>query len=151
MKIRTLRAQMWLPLPIEQVFAFFSDAGNLDALTPAALHFQILTPRPITLYAGARIDYRLRVHHVPIRWQSMITVWSPPLQFIDEQSRGPTYKIWKHRHDFEAQDGGTWVHDHVEFWPRGLAVRAAHQPLVRVEPDLRAIFVYRQAKISVNC
>jgi ligand-binding SRPBCC domain-containing protein len=113
-KVRTLDAEMWLPLPIEKAFAFFSDAGNLDALTPPWLEFHILTPRPIVIQAGTRIDYRLRVHLMPIRWQSEITLWQPPRQFVDEQRRGP-YALWHHRHDFDADAGGTWIRDHVEY------------------------------------
>lgn len=145
MKIRTLDAEMWLPLGIETVFAFFSDAGNLETLTPSSLHFHILTPMPIDMHAGTRIDYRLRVHQVPIRWQSEITMWQPPRLFMDEQRRGP-YRLWKHRHDFEERDGGTWIRDHVDYAvPGGICEPLLHRFLVG--PDLRAIFAFRQRKI----
>jgi ligand-binding SRPBCC domain-containing protein len=136
---------MWLPRSIEDAFAFFSDAGNLDALTPPWLDFRILTPRPIVMQAGTRIDYRLRVHLIPIRWQSEITVWQPPRQFVDEQRRGP-YQLWHHRHDFAADAGGTWIRDHVEYQPRGWICA----PLINrwlVAPDLRAIFAHRHRRI----
>ena len=145
MKTRTLDAKMWLPLGIDQVFAFFSDAHNLDALTPAVLRFQTLTPRPIDMHVGTLIDHKLRVHALPIRWQSEITVWNPPHQFVDEQRRGP-YKRWRHVHDFVACEGGTSILDHVEYAAPGWIC----EPLLHrwlVGPDLRAVFTYRQQKI----
>jgi len=32
-----LTTSLWLPRPIDEVFAFFADAPNLDALTPPFL------------------------------------------------------------------------------------------------------------------
>ena len=32
MRIFTLNSEVWLPRPIEDVFGFFSDARNLEAL-----------------------------------------------------------------------------------------------------------------------
>src|SRR5438105_4101409 len=88
-RIRTLIQEQWLPVARDKVFAFFADAGNLDAITPPWLHFQVVTPQPMTLQAGAVIDYRLRVHGLPMPWQSEITIWEPPHRFVDVQRRGP--------------------------------------------------------------
>ncbi len=143
--MRTLDAEMWLPLAIEPVFAFFSDIANLDRLTPPWVHFETVTPQPIVLAAGKIVEHRLRIHGVPIGWKSEITVWQPPSQFVDEQRRGP-YKVWVHRHDFVTENGGTWIRDHVDYRPRGWIC----EPLVNrwfVEPDLRRIFTYRHEKI----
>ena len=145
MKPRTLAAEMWLPLAIGQVFSFFSDAFNLEQLTPPWVHFQVLTPRPIEMCVGMRLDYRLRIRHVPIRWGSEITVWQPPHQFVDEQRRGP-YLYWIHRHDFEEKDGGTLVRDHVDYLPRGWICAPLINHLL-VAPDLQVIFNYRHKKI----
>ena len=92
------------PLPPAELFPFYADASNLERITPDLLRFRLLTPTPIELGVGTRIDYALRVHGVPIRWTSEITAWDPPFRFRDEQLRGP-YSVWQHTHDFEERDG----------------------------------------------
>src|SRR4051794_2403034 len=114
MTVRTLDTELWLPLPIDRVFAFFADAGNLDALTPPWLHFRILTPPPPVLRAGTLIDYRLRLHGLPVFWRTEITEWQPPFRFVDRQLKGP-YQLWVHLHTFEERDGGTLLRDHVDY------------------------------------
>jgi ligand-binding SRPBCC domain-containing protein len=120
------------------VFAFFSDARNLDAITPPWVRFQTLTPAPLEMKAGALIDYKLRVHGLPIRWRTRITEWNPPVRFVDEQLRGP-YRLWVHEHEFESRDGGTLMRDRVryavpfDFFTHKLFVRR----------DVERIFAYR--------
>jgi ligand-binding SRPBCC domain-containing protein len=143
--MRLLETEFRVPLPIERVFAFFGDARNLDALTPPWLHFRTLTPDPIVLRAGARIDYRLRVHGVPIRWRTEIVEWWPPHRFVDRQLRGP-YRTWLHTHTFEAVGDETVVRDRVEYAVPGWIL----EPLIHrwlVGPDVRRIFRYREEKI----
>jgi ligand-binding SRPBCC domain-containing protein len=138
MKVRYFQSELWLPRPREEVFAFFSDARNLDAITPPWVRFQTLTPAPIEMKAGALIDYKLRVHGFPIRWRTRITEWEPPFRFVDEQLRGP-YRLWVHEHEFEPRDGGTLMRDHVRYAvPFDFLV---HRLFVR--RDVERIFAYR--------
>ena len=67
-----LETRLWLPAPIDRVFAFFADAKNLETITPSFLHFRLLTP-DIEMRRGATLDCRLRLHGVPFRWRSEIT------------------------------------------------------------------------------
>ena len=90
-------------MPPESVFPFFADAGNLEAITPGWLGFAIVSPRPIEMRAGALIEYRLRLHGVPVSWLTRIEEWEPGLRFVDAQLTGP-YKLWHHTHEF-APDG----------------------------------------------
>ena len=127
--------------PLPEVFEFFSDAANLEAITPPFLRFRIVTARPIDMRAGARIDYRLSLWGVPLRWRTRITCFEPNVRFIDEQEAGP-YAYWHHLHEFEADGAGTRMRDEVTyrlpFGPLGSAVHA-----LWVERQLRTIFDYR--------
>jgi ligand-binding SRPBCC domain-containing protein len=145
MRVRTLATEVWLPRPRDEVFAFFADAHNLDALTPPWLRFRVLTPRPVAMRPGAVIDYRLRLRGLPLRWRSEITAWDPPRRFVDEQRRGP-YRRWAHEHTFEEDRGGTLVRDRVEYAaPGGPLEPLLHRLLVG--PDLAAVFAYREEKL----
>lgn len=132
-----LTTETWLPVPRDRVFAFFAAAENLELLTPHWLQFEILSARPIAMRAGALIDYRIRLHHVPLRWRTEIQVWDPPRMFVDSQLRGP-YRTWIHTHRFTEHAAGTLVEDDVEF--RVLGGRAIAWFVIR---DLRRIFTYR--------
>lgn len=139
----TLNTRVVIPQPIGRVFQFFVDPSNLEVITPPWLHFRILTQRPIVMGQGTRIDYRLRVHGLPLRWCSEITSWDPPRRFVDEQVRGP-YRVWIHEHDFAGIDGGTEVRDRVRYAvPGGGLVDR-----IFVRRDLRRIFEHRAKRLG---
>lgn len=138
-----LTARTRLPGDPEQVFPFFADARNLDAITPPRLRFRILTPGPIEMRVGTLIDYRITLRALPIRWRTRIAEWDPPHSFTDEQIRGP-YLWWRHRHTFEPDGDATLMTDRVEYGVPGGAL--AHALLVR--SDLLAIFAFRAREIA---
>lgn len=134
-----LRAECVVPRAQDEVFDFFSDAMQLEAITPGWLNFRVLTPHPIEMHVGRTIDYRLRIRGLPLRWTSEITAWDPPSFFVDEQRRGP-YRHWRHEHTFESCDEGTRVGDIVHYGVPGGAL--VHWLAVR--RDVERIFAYRQ-------
>lgn len=147
MPIHVLERSQQVDVPVEQAFAFYGDALNLEPLTPPWLHFAVTTPGELNFRPGTLLDYRLRLHGVPIRWRTRIEAWEPPKRFVDTQVRGP-YALWEHTHRFEPDgDAGTLIHDHVRYEiPLGPLGELAHRLFVR--RDLERIFDYRSAAVS---
>ena len=141
-----LNRSLTLELPREQVFEFFSDAGNLERITPPELSFHIVTPRPLELQQGALIDYKLRLRGLPLTWRTEISVWDPPNEFVDRQLSGP-YSQWIHRHTFtEIGPGRTLIEDEVRY-------RLPLEPLgdlahYIVRRELEYIFDFRQKMVA---
>ncbi len=143
MKIFTMSNELWLPYPPQEVFPFFSDAFNLERITPPSLRFRVLAKPPIEMAVGTLIDYRVSLRGIPMRWQSEITAWQPPHRFVDEQRRGP-YRSWVHEHIFTAQNGGTLAQDVVHYAvPGGAIVQRLF-----VASELGRIFDYRNAALK---
>ncbi len=134
-----------IPVGLDEVFGFYANALNLEAITPPWLHFRVLTPGPIQMRPGTLIEYRLRLHGLPVRWVTRIEDWQPGRSFVDAQVRGP-YRLWHHTHRFEADGGGTIVSDRVRyalpFGPLGELARRAF-----VARDLKRIFDFRQEAV----
>jgi len=148
MRYFVLLREQWVPQPPEEVFPFFAEAANLEALTPPWLRFRILTPLPIRMGPGVRIEYRLRLRGLPLRWVAEIRVWEPPHKFVDVQLRGP-YRFWIHSHRFIPERGGTRIVDVVRYaLPGGILGRWVHRWLVR--KDVEKIFRYRAQRIRLR-
>src|SRR6187402_1608114 len=130
--VHSLERSQRIERPIEEVFAFYGDARNLERITPPWLGFEVTTAGPIEMEVGTLIEYRLRLHRVPVSWRTRIEVWKPPLRFVDVQVRGP-YSLWQHTHAFEA-DGptATVIEDRVRYSiPFGPLGALAERLLVR--------------------
>ena len=147
MAVHILAREQLLPGPPDAVFPFFSDAHNLEAITPPWLGFRVITPRPIEMRAGTLIEYRLRLHGLPLRWLTRIDAWEPPHRFVDRQLRGP-YRHWRHEHTFAADGrGGTLMRDRVDYsLPLGPLGWLADVALVR--RDLARIFDHRAESVA---
>ncbi|MFN8706778.1 MAG: SRPBCC family protein [Planctomyces sp.] len=140
--VHVMRTSVILPRSRDEIFAFFSDAFQLQRLTPEWVNFGILTPAPILIREGCLIDYKLRIHGIPVRWRTEISSWNPPFAFTDRQLKGP-YSLWEHRHIFEEVPGGTLMHDIVRYRsPGGRLLN-----WLFVENDVRRIFEFRALKM----
>lgn len=138
--------EQWLPVPPDELWPFFSSADNLEKITPPWMQFHVVTPRPIDMHAGTLIDYRLKVHGMPIRWRTRIEAWEPTHRFVDVQLRGP-YKQWHHTHTFTPRDGGTLCEDRVHYRLYGGPLAPLVNRLM-VERDVRTIFHYREQELN---
>lgn len=131
----------FIPRPRHEVFSFFADAHNLERITPPFLNFRILTPDPVLIQAGARIDYTIGLYGIPMRWKTLIEEYVEDSYFIDLQLSGP-YKLWRHRHEFRDVVGGTEMRDTVDYTlPFGSLGRLVRRLFVRAQ--LEEIFDYR--------
>ncbi len=137
-----LRSSVVLTHSREDLFEFFSDAFQLEQLTPKWLNFRILTPAPIEIRRGCLIDYSIRLRGIPIRWRTEISSWHPPFSFTDRQLKGP-YRLWEHLHTFETVPEGTLAKDEVRY--RVLGGRLINRFFV--QKDLERIFEFRRAKM----
>ena len=147
LRYHVLRREQRLPGTPDEVFPFFADAHNLEAITPPLLAFKVVTPQPIEMRVGTLIEYALKLHGLPIRWLTRIDDWTPGVRFVDSQLAGP-YRLWHHTHEFEPDgDGATVMRDTVRYalplWPLG---EIAHALIVR--RDLAAIFDFRAGEVA---
>lgn len=144
--MRILTSKVTVNKPVDEVFGFFTNAENLNLITPPKLYFNILTPLPIEMNKGTLIDYRIKLGGIKFNWKTEITHWEPPFNFTDTQLKGP-YRIWIHEHTFEVQDRKTNVIDKVTYLPPGYIA----EPIIYwlfVKHRLENIFEYRRRKIS---
>ncbi|NBV84189.1 TIGR01777 family protein [bacterium] len=140
-------AMQWLPQSPDSVFEFFSNATNLEAITPPWLNFKI-TQISGSLNKGTLIDYRLKIKGIPIKWRTLISHWDPIHQFSDEMIVGP-YRTWHHTHTFEPMAGGTLMTDSVIYrLPFGVLGDIAE--LIMVRRDVRSIFDYRRKSMGTK-
>ncbi|HYI98764.1 MAG TPA: SRPBCC family protein [Thermoleophilaceae bacterium] len=147
MRVHTLVREQVLPGAPEEIFEFFAEPLNLEAITPPLLRFRVVTPQPIEMRAGTILQYRLRLRGLALDWLTRIAEWAPGERFVDEQLVGP-YRLWHHTHEFEPCDGGTLMRDTVRYalplWPLGELAA----PIVRRE--LRRIFDYRREQCAAR-
>lgn len=146
-RVHVLERRQRLELPVRRAFEFYTQARNLAVITPPWMGFKVITPRPIEMRPGALIDYRMKLHGVPLRWSTRIDVWEPPVRFIDVQVRGP-YALWEHTHTFE-RDGkhAVLIGDRVRYAiPLGPLGRTAHAAFVK--RDLKRVFDYRARAVA---
>lgn len=146
MKTHSLIRKTIINKPLEEVFHFFSQAENLNALTPPELQFKILTPLPIKMKEGTIIDYKIKLNGIPFTWKTEINKWQENEYFIDQQIKGP-YKIWHHKHSFKSLVGATEMTDEVNYLSPGWLVEPIIQYLF-IKRKVESIFDYRNTKLK---
>lgn len=141
-----LTRSLTLDLPRKKVFDFFADAENLERITPPELEFKIITEQPFDIKQGSLIDYKLKMRGIPLTWRTLISVWNPPYQFVDEALKSP-YRQWIHKHTFtELESNKTLIEDQVKY-------RLPFEPFGDlghwfVRCELEYIFDFRQKAVA---
>ena len=148
MKKYTLHREQFLPISIHEAWAFFSQAKNLERITPKDMGFVVLTElddEPI--FNGLKIDYIVRpLLGIPVRWTTEITSVSAPMRFTDRQLKGP-YALWEHTHTFQEVPGGVNMIDDVVYsLPFGWLGNITHTFIVKNKLD--QIFDFRKKTLS---
>lgn len=142
-KVYTLKTIQQLPVSLETAWNFFSNPGNLQAITPKHMGFKIISKfHGQKMYAGQIIEYKVQpVLGIPIYWMTEITHVQDKQYFVDEQRFGP-YSLWHHQHHFKEIEGGVEmtdiVHYKIPFWFLG---DIANHLLVKKQ--LQGIFNFR--------
>lgn len=138
--------EQFVPKPLAEVFPFFSDAHNLEKITPDFLNFKIQSISTPQIQAGTKIQYELKLHGIPLGWTTDICVWEPPVRFVDNQESGP-YALWYHEHSFEEVPGGTVMRDWVRF-KLPLGKIGGWFGYAKVKGDVDKIFEFRRKVIG---
>ena len=168
---QTLQTSQWVPFPVELVFAFFANPGNLPHLMPKWQRAKVESsriipppPRPVAEEPALRfqspaagtgsemvISFR-PVPGVPFRigWIARISEFEWNDHFCDEQLKGP-FASWHHCHRIvaETRDGveGTRISDELEYTPPmgplGMVANALF-----LKQQMKATFDYRQKQLA---
>ncbi|HVX01895.1 MAG TPA: SRPBCC family protein [Nitrososphaera sp.] len=138
---------------IDRVWAFYTDIGHLELITPPEMKLRIVectTGKWLVEGTEVWLEGNLVVKS---RWHSKITCLKKPYVYVDEMLEG-RFRLWKHTHTFEQQvvgsgsgddyDGraATKVIDEIDFELR-------YGPLGRIfegyaEKQLSKIFAHRK-------
>jgi ligand-binding SRPBCC domain-containing protein len=156
-----LQFEQWVPFPLEDVFAFFSNPENLPRIMPESSATKLIElkrkpapSRPPGVASdkapgvGSTIVMSFRVFPgLPrARWIARITEFEWNRYFADMQEKGP-FKSWHHRHEFAAgtRDGvsGTLVRDVVDY-EVGFGLVGVMANAVFVRRQMKAAFAQRQ-------
>jgi len=129
-----------MPTTAEALFAFHSEPGALQKLTPPPILPQLLNDARTSLTSG-ELKFRLWFGPFPVKWVARHEPGPIPTSFVDRMVEGPM-AYWEHKHLFEPLPEGAALVDHITL---------AHKPglpglLTRLIFDglpLRILFVYR--------
>ncbi|GJM35071.1 MAG: hypothetical protein DHS20C18_40720 [Saprospiraceae bacterium] len=148
MNIKCKTWNQFIPRPIEEVWAFFSNPENLNRITPNDMSFEIISePSIVNMYPGMIIQYRVSPFWgLKMRWVTEITNVKDQAYFIDEQRFGP-YGFWHHQHHFEAVDGGVMMRD-ILHYKIPYSIIGSIVDAFFVDKKIESIFVYREKVVN---
>lgn len=168
--IHRVQFEQWVPLPIERVFRFFANPGNLPRIMPPhtgteLVRLKLVPPPGIAEERATTIDgaplagagseivtsFRL-LPWLPFRaqWVAVITEFEWNHHFADVQQKGP-FKSFHHRHELTEENRnhvkGTIVRDVIGYdvgfgWLGELAQK------LFINRQLQRTFQYRQKRLE---
>lgn len=114
-KSQVFEARSRMPVPAEQLFAWHARPGAFERLTPPWEHVQVLRRVGSELEEGMRVELRMRMGPLPVRWVAEHTRLIPGSLFQDTQLSGP-FARWVHTHRMwpEPPDSSV-LEDEVEY------------------------------------
>lgn len=148
MTVHNIKREQYLPVTIDEAWAFFSSAANLSKITPPEMKFTILTKlTDAPIWSGMNIEYIIKpLFNIPMHWITEIKSVDAPCCFKDIQIKGP-YALWEHTHTFKEVPGGVKMNDDVQYaLPMGILGTVAHSLVVRKK--LENIFNFRKEKLE---
>jgi ligand-binding SRPBCC domain-containing protein len=143
----TLEREQLVTASLEESWDFLKNPANLNLITPAGLHFSIISTVPEDMFDGLIIEYRISIPLLGSqRWLAEIKHIRHKKSFVDEQRHGP-YRFWYHYHELTETPEGVKLFDRVYYSvPYGIFGHLLHS--VFIKKTLQKIFDYRQVKIS---
>ena len=149
MKSYQLNFKHFLPISLEEAWAFFSSPLNLAKITPDDMEFIVTSTidSNAKMYPGMIITYKVSpLFGIKLNWMTEITQVEEDKYFIDEQRFGP-FKFWHHQHHFKAVEGGVEMTDILTYGlPFGILGTIAHQ--IMVKNKVKEIFAFREKKTN---
>ena len=147
MKLYQLKSKQFLPISLDEAWAFLADPRNLKTITPQYMGFEICDGADRSMYQGQIIQYIVTpVLGIKTKWVTEITHVVDKSFFVDEQRFGP-YAFWHHKHFLKEVPGGVEMEDIIDYKiPFGILGQLVHPLLVK--PKLNEIFTYRQHKLT---
>jgi ligand-binding SRPBCC domain-containing protein len=162
--------EQWVPVPLDRVFLFFSNPGNLPKIMPPESGAEILRVKLVPPPGGSTetatvsdreplagvgseivASFRL-IPFLPLRgqWTAAILEFEWNHHFADEQKKGP-FKYFHHRHEFSAETRsgqiGTIVRDLVDY-EVGFGFLGETAQKLFVQRKFEQMFAYRQQALG---
>jgi ligand-binding SRPBCC domain-containing protein len=110
-----IRSRGWVAAPVDEVFAFFDDPGNLAKLMPPPVAIRLVRIEPAPPRPGSVFEFRYGLGPFQRTWTVRLVDRVPGERFVDETISGPMARF-DHAHTFTpARRGGTWVEDRIDF------------------------------------
>lgn len=143
-----LKTTQFIPVTLDEAWAFFSNPANLQSITPARMNFRIISRHHgDIMYPGQIIEYKVSpLGGISMYWMTEITHVRDRVYFVDEQRFGP-YSLWHHQHHFKEVPGGVEMTDIVHYKiPLGFIGEWANRLFIRKQ--LEDIFAYRVRRVD---